>query len=263
MTTLKIIHNAGFFSCSTVALQDIHNYAKQYGKLPDEVDRSQQYEWYKDEYSKDLIPYFFGKGPKNLHFTNALRLSLDTRELQFSDYKLLDFNEIIFYRNKYFTVSDTVASMLIDFVRRYNINLDNTCSVFYRGNDKAKETTIAPYAEFVNKAREIRAERGPNIQFLVQPDEAEFLEVFLKEFPDAIFFKETPNIRRNKESNVFSEMPKSERAIFAARFLAAVIIIGNCSTMITHSGNGGLWAAIYGGLDHRNSIHQYLNGEWI
>ena len=41
-------------------------------------------------------------------------------------------------------------------INTYNIDLnDEICGVFYRGNDKVKETQKPPYSEFILKAKEL------------------------------------------------------------------------------------------------------------
>ena len=45
---IKVLHNAGFFSCCSVRLHCIVSYYNKYGILP-VVDSSLQFEWYKNE----------------------------------------------------------------------------------------------------------------------------------------------------------------------------------------------------------------------
>jgi hypothetical protein len=71
-------------------------------------------------------------------------------------------------------------------IKKYNINLEKTCGVFYRGLEKSKETDIAPHEVFIEKCREIK-NKNNDVTFFVQTDETEFLLNFLKEFPNSIF----------------------------------------------------------------------------
>lgn len=50
---LKSTHNAGFFSCCSVKLGDIVCFINSNQKLPDSVDSSQQFEWYKNDTNRD------------------------------------------------------------------------------------------------------------------------------------------------------------------------------------------------------------------
>ena len=46
---LKINHNAGFFSCCAVKLFSIVKFINSNKKLPDSIDSSQQFNWYKEK----------------------------------------------------------------------------------------------------------------------------------------------------------------------------------------------------------------------
>eukprot|EP01035_Chromulina_nebulosa_P019774 gene19774-25712_t len=70
----------------------------------------------------------------------------------------------------------------------------------------------------------------PNISFVLQSDETNFLEAALKSFPQATVFEENTHMRTMK-----------------------FVII--CSSM------GGLWATLFRGNIH--NVHQFLEGEWI
>ena len=45
--SLIITHNAGFFSCCSVRLHHIVRFINDFKKLPNSVDSSKQFEWYK------------------------------------------------------------------------------------------------------------------------------------------------------------------------------------------------------------------------
>jgi hypothetical protein len=61
---LKITHNAGFFSCSTIALNEIINFHNTYKYLP-KVDRTSQYEAYKDSIHNKISDFFLEKEINN------------------------------------------------------------------------------------------------------------------------------------------------------------------------------------------------------
>ena len=56
--TLTITHNAGFFSCCSLRLHYIINYINLNSKIPNNVDSSNQYQWYKLNNEEDIIQYF-------------------------------------------------------------------------------------------------------------------------------------------------------------------------------------------------------------
>ncbi len=259
MDILKVIHNAGFFSCSSIALVDIMIWANQNKRLPDVVDRTTQYAHYKVRAMDNLIPMFFKEQDIKIDCTNEHHITRSGREPQYDDYRNICFEEVAPFIQKFFSVSDYVYEVFNLFTKNYTLDYSNLCAVFYRGNDKNRECKIAPYSDFINKAREVK-EANPNIRFLVQPDETEFLEAFLAEFPDSIYFKETPHMPK-KDSAIFYEMPYEDRAEFAANFLAAVICLSECKHMIIHSGNCAQWSIFYRG--HMENVHQWNSGSWI
>ena len=54
-TTLIVLHNSGFFSCCTVRLARIIEYFNKFAKLPEIVDSSVQFEWYKPEPKRPIV----------------------------------------------------------------------------------------------------------------------------------------------------------------------------------------------------------------
>lgn len=264
MKVLKVIHNAGFFSCCTIRLMDIVTYYNQNGVLPDKVDSSEQLNEYKAG-NENLWELLFDVYlEEHNHFTlppAPIDITTDTkRELQFSDYKQILHKAAFPFIQKYFHPSFHTFTVATNMTNKLpDLDGKETCAVFYRGNDKNRETSIGSYQEFINKAKEIQAQE-PNIRFIVQPDETEFLHAFKAEFPDAIHFEECAHMPK-KDSATFLEMPRHQRPEHAANFLASVLIMSNAKHLITHSGNGGLFSVLFRG--HSNNVHQYLNGKFI
>ena len=260
MGALKTTHNAGFFSCCSYRFTDIVIYFNEHKELPELVDSSEQLELYKENKDIDLTPMYFSQVDSILiPYKEPISISDSGLELQFSPYKQFNFSKILPFLIKYFTPSRLVISALLGYNEKYKIDYKNTCAVFYRGNDKNRETTIAPYHEFINKAKQVDRK---GLKFLVQPDETEFLEAFISEFGKerVIFFEETPHIRK-QDSAVFYQIPPKNKASYAAMYFAAVLALSKCDKLITHSGNGGNWAVWYRG--HANDVHQWLNDKWI
>ncbi|HEY0979832.1 MAG TPA: hypothetical protein VGE18_00255 [Candidatus Paceibacterota bacterium] len=255
MTTLKITHNAGILSCYSKRLEGIVWFFNAYKYLPDRVDSSEQFSLYKSNPSEDITSLYIKEIPKE---HRNIRPVVFYNDMQFLDYRGIDFARLDPFIALYFTPSDHVASIVSLYEKKYAIEYKNTCAVFYRGNDKSTETTIASYESFISQARKIK-EQFSDVLFLVQTDETEFLELFEKEFPGAVHFEEVPHIRK-QQSTVHDELPLEERAEFGARFLAATLVLSKCEHLITHSGNCGLWAVLYRG--NSNGVYQWLNGSW-
>lgn len=259
-TRLVIIHNAGFFSCCSIRLLDLMIYFNENKGLPDEVDDSQQFMHYKANASDNLIPFYFASNDEMpIPFEGRRELTTAKEEPQFSDYKQIVHEDVKPFMEKYFTPSDYALGAVNHLEGKYGLDYENLCAVFYRGNDKVRETPIASYEEFINKAKEIKA-ANPEMRFLVLPDETEFLEAFLKEFPDSIYFDETPHMKR-QDSVMFEQIPKEQRSDYGLRFYAAVLCASKCKHLVLHSGNGANWATLYRG--HSENIHQFLTDRWL
>lgn len=255
-TILKCSHNAGFFSCTTLALIAVMKYFNEHKYLPDVFDRSEQFAFYKNELTDNIVPRLFQELSFTIHHTRELVITNEPGEVSFGDYSKFRFDDTRDFVGRYFTPSQEVLDIVDLYMNKYQLDISNTCAIFYRGNDKKRECELTPYSDFINKAKEILNE-NPDIQFLVQPDETEFLEEFTREFPGrCIFFEETPHMRK-KDSAIFYELPPAEKTPHAQYFLAAVIVLSMCKHVITHSGNGSMWLALYRG--NMNNVHQFMN----
>ena len=252
---LRVTHNAGFFSCSTLRLVAIMMYYNEHGCLPDEVDSTEQWAFYKAYPSQDLVAELFKAGTEDIPFDGPRIITYEPREVSFTDYSKFLLHNTWPFVQKYFSPSEHVQSIIESFIANYNIDLENTCAIFYRGNDKKRECDIIPYQQFIDKAKEV-LNSNPTIKFLVQPDETEFLDAFTSAFPDrCIWFKETPHMRR-KDSAIFYELPLAKRPEHAFYFLAAVIVLSKCKHLITHSGNGGMWVVLY--RNNFDNVYQFM-----
>lgn len=251
MGLLKITHyQGGFFSCSTVALIEIHKYVMKHGKLP-RVDRSSQYKLQRNNTDGDVTTEFFKEAvayPDSWVIRANKRLSTDCMVIQWEDYRKLPFEYLAILRNMYFNPSDEVEEL---------VDIDFGIGVLYRGNDKAREMKVPSYDAFFKKIDELLEKKERSIYLL--PDECKFKHEMNKRYGDLVVNPILPCTDKN-QSNNFYELPQSERKAHAKKFLAALITLSNCEEIVTHSGNVGLWAAIYRGK--AEGIHQIFNDKW-
>lgn len=253
---LKVWHNAGFFSCATIRLIEIIKYFNEHKELPDIVDSSHQFAFYKKDLQEDIVSAFYQEMEILMEHTHEITVTNEPGEISFGDYSKIHFDEVTPFLIRYFYHSEVVRQMTLDYIRNYKIDVSNTCAIFYRGNDKQRECEVTPYSDFINKAHEVLA-ANPNIKFLVQPDETEFLQAFTAAFPDRCFhFLETPHMRK-KNSAIFYELPPDKKTQHGQLFLAAVLVMAQCRHIISHSGNGSLWLALYRG--NTENFHQFFN----
>ena len=263
MSKLVITHNGGFFSCCTIRLLEIVDHFNTFKCLPDLVDSSKQFELYKEFSNIDISNYYFSNN-ENIHieYIKNIKLRNDNIEEQFSDYKSLNLSDVSMFLEKYFNLSEEVKIIIKTIETKYNINYEKTLSVFYRGNDKIKETLIAPYDFFISKIKEClylnKYER-----ILIQTDDELFLKYCLEDniIKNKIFyFNELARIDNNHNLAIHNLINKKHRQLFGAYFLAATYILSKTKGLITHSGNCGLWAVLF--RNNTTNFYQCLNNEW-
>lgn len=257
MDKLVITHNAGIFSCCTIRLIEIVNFFNNNKKLPTVVDSSRQFDIYKSK-PEDLSKFYFTEKKDNIEYNFDIKLSKTDDEEQFSDYKLLNITDINSFVEKYFSLSDEVNAMVLKMEKKYNIDYKKTISVFYRGNDKATETNIGSYNEFLNKTLEC-SNSNPEKKIIIQTDDLDFQNYCKDKIDNSkiIVFDEIPSINSNPTIAVHNTVRPDDKKIFAAYFLAITKIVSKSNILITHSGNCGMWAVLFRG--NTNNVHQYLN----
>ena len=260
--SIIITHNAGFFSCCSVILHEIINYINTNKQLPSNIDSSQQFEFYKTDKSLDITQDYF------LHYNNLENIDLDLsnninyhHNYQFENYSILNYKCISKIIKKYFSPSNDITNIIKNIQVKYNLNYDNICVLFYRGNDKNRETTICGYEEYINYANQILKE-NPNITFLIQSDETEFIELCLNTYPNnSFYFKD--ETRHMRKCDIIVELVSSndENYIYSKYFLAIIIIMSKCKYIICGSGNCSIWIMFY--RENNNNVYQNLDGKWL
>lgn len=260
MGTLHITHSAGFFSCSTVGLLRILDFFNTNKKIPEILDRSKQYTYYTSE-DRDPAKYYFNeKSETSITYQAPIRITDEPEEDQFSDYKKINYKEIVPFLLKYFSPSKNIDDLALSYREKYKLDYDNLCAVYHRGTDKWTETPLADYEDFIQKAKEIQ-QNNPGIKFLVQTDENDFVRRFVEEFKEsAIILEEVARVDRNGPCVHFT-IPSDKRIEHGSAYFASVLCLSKCKHIITHSGNGAMWCMFY--RDNLNNIHQWLRDSWL
>lgn len=256
--TLHIVHNAGFFSCSSIALEQTMIYFNQNKKLPTYLNREKQYQHYKNEESDNLIPILFKESENEFEYVEDVRITFDKTWFQFTDYKLLDFNSLKPFTDRYFAPSDIVLNRIAELEAKYNIDYDKTVGILYRGNDKQKECKIASYRDFILKAHELN---GIDTMYLIQPDETEFLTSFKDTYPNTIHPTEWQHMPKDSNTAIFMHLKGQDRVIHAINVLASIIMLSKCKDVITGTGNMSMWLALYRG--NTIGFHQWKDNNWL
>jgi len=257
-------HNNGVFSCCSIRLTEIIQYFNCNLTEPMLLDCSEQFKrfkfksnkedltltYFKDFNNFDTIPFF-----QNVSFHWVLCNSV---------YKKLNFNQLSPFVKKYFSVSNCVLKLVSDSEEKYNVDYDQTIAVCYRGNDKCTETHLARYDEFFLKAQEIIT-KSPNCRFFVQTDEQEFLDEFHKQFQNTFHLEELPLISKDSNKVMHDMLPRDQRRQFGCKILHSIYMQSKCKYVITHTGNCGLWTALFrGNVENFNQyLHQKRNVDYF
>jgi hypothetical protein len=245
----------GFFSCSFIILMNIFDYFNYHQKAPDYVDCSRTYSIYKKNENENLYSYFFNQNINDIQFNGKVIYSNEEMELQFCNYKFLPFSKIKPFIDKYFSINKIVSDTVQYLKNKYEIDYQNSCGVFYRGNDKVTETQKPPYQEVVDQACKIKNE-NPTIKFIIQTDELEFLQYFLNYYPDSIYFNEIPviNNQMTTVANLFRDnINKTDYILY---YIASIITFSKLNKLITTSGNGELFIMFF--RNNADGVIQYL-----
>ena len=247
---IEVGYNSGFFSCCVVKLHDIINYFNNIKELPLEVDGSKQFHLYKKNVNDDLTHFYF----KN-YKDNSIEIKYDENiefhyDYQFKNYKDLNYKQLVPFIKKYFTLSYEIEKSMILIEKKYNIDYENTCVLFYRGNDKANETKLCKYISVINSAKNLN---DKNLKFLIQSDEKEFINECLKHFPEAIILNDEIRVINKCNTSVDKCLPNN--FYYSKLFLAIVVIMSKCKYVITGSlGNIPMFICLYRG-NSKNFIY--------
>jgi hypothetical protein len=250
MLQIKQDNWQGFFSCCSTRLEKIIEYFNLNKVLPDEVDSSDQFKWYKPMYStEDITDQYFQKSSLTINYKPVEF----TNRYQYLNYNSFPYQDYIPFIKKYFYPSQEVLRLIKEIEEKYKIDYPNTCVLFYRGNDKATEVTLPSYNSLLDAALQIK-QQNPNVQFLVQSDETEFLQKML-ELPNSFYFKdEIRHIPRQKTTVDHFDINQNLR--FSKLFLAITIIMAKSQYVICNTGNCSMWICMYRG--HTQNVFQFI-----
>jgi len=257
-TIILVNHDAGLFSTTTIILFNIINYFKNKGINPTCIDSSQTFTWYRNSNNNIFFDFF---KIKNINI-------LDNKSLEYFDYELRgdlqfkkydDFNLDIYFKyvDVYFNLSDKVMNIYNNIINKYNLNFDNICVLFLRGNDKATECKIPSYDKYIEKGNEL-LKSNPDLKFLIQSDEKEFINEMTINFPNNVVFNDEIRIINKNNNQMVDNHGKTPEINhkFALNFLAIVYIMSKCKYIICNSGNISLWILLY--RKHLNNYFQLI-----
>jgi hypothetical protein len=230
------------------------DYFHENKKLPLVFDSKDCYRWYKKYDDNMDITFNYFKHYDGIHETIEYERNINYKEwFQFKSYNQLDFEGIIPFIRKYFSPSDKILKIIKTIEEKYNLDYDNICVLFFRGNDKITEVELPSYEEYIYYGKYV-LNLYPNVKFLIQSDETNFINTMAKEFANHIIFKdEIRHIQDN--TTTVDKVFKETNFEYSLNYLAITIIMSKCKYIICNSGNCSIWIMFY--REHAEDIIQF------
>ena len=247
----------GFFAVCTHILKDISTFFNKKKKLPTIIDTSQQFDTYRPSHIKgDIMSHFFKKRDDiNITYSKDIK---SCNDLQFEKYNEIDYKELTPFIEKYFSPSSEILDIETKLINKYNININEYCSVYYRGTDKKEETILGSFDTYIDKMNNLLTTE-PNIKFIIQSYSKQFIYTIKSKFNNSISFDEE-NKPSTTDKGIHNEYSPDENYSIIKNFLAIVYLISKSKYIICSSGNCSIWMMLFRG--NGNNIKQFLNNEW-
>ena len=266
--------NGGLFSCSSCILRSVFDFIQRYNKLPINLLTDTMYFNYNpmEEHSNflksehDIYSHFFKVDQLDIFVSDeeiAACKTIINRDYQYDDYKTVQYDIICPIIRKYFSVSDDVKNIILYLENEYinSIGYENICVLFYRGNDKNTETKICSYDDMIEKAREVYNE-NPNITFLLQSDETDFLYKMGETFPRSFRFSDEYICHTtDKKIVIWKSNSKMNNYHYGKKYIAITQIMSKCKYIIYTTGNCSIWINYFRG--NADGCYQYLIDRWV
>jgi hypothetical protein len=224
--------------------------------FPLHVDSSEQFQWYKNNSEDITFEYFQHYNHCTIEEIPNVRFCYNAD--QFVDYSSIDYTSLGVLVKKYFSVSEKIKSLITDMEIKYKLDYNNICLLFYRGNDKNREISVAGYDEYLHYANLVKS-KNANVMFLLQSDETEFLEFMLSNLPICIVFNDEIRHIRKCDSTV-DYVFREQNEVFSKYYLAITVIMSKCKYIICGSGNCSLWIMLYRG--NINNVCQHISSNY-
>jgi hypothetical protein len=219
----------------------------------------QSFSWYKTSDENDITENYFKKFKEGYYLSNDENIDFNIF-YQFSDYRRFNYKYITPIINLFFSPSLQITNIIDNITAKYSVDYENTCVLFYRGNDKITETPLCDYREYIHFTQYILS-KNPNIKFLIQSDETEFIEYFTYLYPNNSFYFKDEIRHMKKQNSTVDKVFKDDNSLYSKYYLAITIIMSKCNYIVCGSGNCSAWIMLYRG--NAVNICQNLQGKWI
>lgn len=229
------------------------------------VNTTGLFDMYKIDNDKDITYEFFE------HYNNIDEniIGLDRNSIkydinngfQYDNYKDLHYEYILPFVKKYFTPSSKILDIHYFFIQKYNIDVENTVGIYYRGTDKYIETPLASFESVYNKLNEVLEKENPGMQILVQTDSGQFLDYMKEKCIDDKIIVIAENGISYTNKGIHNEKTNKENYVDMHYLLSTFLILSKSKHLICSSSNCSIWMMYYrGGAEN---VYQSLNGKWL
>lgn len=248
----RVLHasgNHGFFSNCSTALWALTDLAAE-GITPSRICMSRGWDKYCDRGKHgdvDLYDVFFQARPEvEMPYHEPL-----PRLHHHGCYAHLDANRWSPFIARWFTPSDEILRLQRTVSAKYGLEETPTIAFYYRGTDKSTEVAVPFVGEYMSIARRL-AQLYPTHRILIQTDQLQMRERFVKEFRARCFFLEEMPVTRGKKGMHFlaDEDLGMDRVEFAKMGIVVTRALSQCEILVNCTGNMALWATLYRGNTH-------------
>lgn len=264
-TILQLEHNAGFFSCCSVKLQNIIDYFNTYQCLPDIVDGSKQFALYKslgqNNNQEDITFDFFEHyDTTNIDIPYNARISNFPINDWLAEYKHLNYTSVQPFIEKYFKPTKEILANYEQLISESEIDVNNCIAVYIRGTDKYMDTALGSHDEYYTKIQQV-IDMNPSCQVLLQTDDGPFLD-FIKEknIHNLITFNKTAVRYDTNGAHMISE-DQPQHYNDMKYLLAIFLIISKCKYILCNSSNCSVFIMYYRG--NATNVYQYSKQRWV
>lgn len=255
---VRVTHNAGFFSCCSVRLDQIVAHYNRSHSLPKVVDSSEQFLFYKVNPKDDVtFVYFEDYDKMDVQIPWQRSVNYGHRK-QFDNYKRLDYQGIIPFIHKYFTPTQEIHDIKAQLISKYNIVPEDTVAVYFRGTDKHIETKLGNFKSYSEKLDQVLL-TNPDSQILVQTDSQQFLDQMKNKYNNIICFSE--NRTSNTNAGIHHENSTFSNHHDIKTLFATFLIFAKCKNILCGISNCSIWTMFY--RENADGVHQYSYGKWL
>lgn len=267
MATLICRHDAGFFSCCTVKLNEIISYINANKSLPTKIDCSKTWKlynpyWLSDRTSfHDITSDFFENDNNNITITPYYKPLW-----YISDYNnTSDINTII---KKYFTPNGIIVNNSNILIRKYKIYVNNCIGLYVRMTDKRRETNVGEFEDYKNKLNDI-LENEPKLKILIVTDSTDFLNYIKEQFKSIIIINELRTststlvgIHKNSDTGrIDKDVIENNYNEIINYLFPAFLILSKCKYYVCNSSNCSMWTTLY--RKSNKNVYEFSNNIWI